>query len=57
MFFGFVIGWFRTEENTFVTVPIEDVKKMPVRCQELLGYKPHEGIGVVDVGSPMKLLA
>ena len=57
MFFGFVIGWLRTEENTFLTVPIEDVKKMPVRCQELLGYKAHEGIGVVDVGSPMKLLA
>ena len=38
------------------TAPIEDVKKMPVRCQELLGYKAHQGIGVVDVGSPMKLL-
>lgn len=56
MFFGFVIGWLRTEENTFLTVPIEEVKKMPVRCQELLGYKAHEGIGVVDVGSPMALL-
>jgi hypothetical protein len=56
MFFGFVIGWLRTEENTFLTVPIEEVKKMPVRCQELLGYKSHEGIGVVDVGSPMSLL-
>ena len=56
MFFDFVIGWLRTEENTFLTVPIEDVKKMPVRCQELLGYKAHQGIGVVDVGSPMKLL-
>jgi hypothetical protein len=38
------------------TVPIEDVKKMPVCCQELLDYKTHQGIGVVDVGSPMKLL-
>ena len=56
MFFGFVIGWLRTEENTFLTVPIEEVKKMPIRCQELLGYKAHEGIGVVDVGSPMALL-
>ena len=56
MFFGFVLGWLRTEENTFLTVPIEEVKKMPVRCQELLGYKAHEGIGVVDVGSPMALL-
>lgn len=56
MFFGFVIGWLRTEENMFLTVPIEDVRMMPVRCQELLGYKAHDGIGVVDVGSPMALL-
>ena len=56
MFFGLVIGWLRTEENVFLTVPIELVKKMPVRCQELLGYKAHGGIGVVDVGSPMVLL-
>jgi ectoine hydroxylase-related dioxygenase (phytanoyl-CoA dioxygenase family) len=56
MFLGFVLGWLRTEENTFLTVPIDDVKKMPLRCQELLGYKAHEGIGVVDVGSPMALL-
>jgi len=56
MFFGFVIGWLRTEENTFLTVPIEEVRKMPVRVQELLGYKAHRSIGVVDVGTPMVLL-
>lgn len=56
MFLGFVVGWLRTEENTFLTVPIEQVRNMPVRCQELLGYKAHGGIGVVDVGSPMALL-
>lgn len=56
MFFGFVIGWLRTEENLFLTVPIDEVRRMPIRCQELLGYKAHEGIGVVDVGSPMALL-
>ena len=57
MFFGFVLGWLRTEENMFLTVPMEIVKRMPKRCQELLGYKAHEGIGVVDVGSPMVLLS
>lgn len=56
MFFGLVIGWLRTEENMFLTVPIEKVKSMPVRIQELLGYQSHMGIGVVDVGSPMALL-
>ena len=57
MFLGYVVGWLRTEENTFLTVPIEQVRDMPVRAQELLGYKSHAGIGVVDVGSPMKLMS
>ncbi len=57
MFLGYVVGWLRTEENTFLTVPIEQVRAMPLRIQELLGYKAHRAIGVVDVGSPMKLLA
>jgi len=56
MFLGYVVGWLRTEENTFLTVPIEKVRSMPVRIQELLGYKAHGAIGVVDVGSPMVLL-
>jgi hypothetical protein len=51
-----VVGWLRAEENSFLTVPIEKVRHMPVRIQELLGYKAHEAIGVVDVGSPMVLL-
>ena len=57
MFFGFVVGWLRTEENMFLTVPLEAVRAMPTRVQELLGYKAHGAIGVVDVGSPMALLA
>jgi len=56
MFFGLVIGWLRTEENMFLTVPIEAAKTMPRRVQELLGYESHHAIGVVDVGSPMALL-
>lgn len=56
MFLGYVVGWLRTEENMFLTVPIENVRSMPVRTQELLGYKAHGSIGVVDVGSPMVLL-
>ena len=56
MFLGYVVGWLRTEENMFLTVPLEVAKTLPVRVQELLGYKPHFAIGVVDVGSPMALL-
>ena len=56
MFLGYVVGWLRAEENSFLTVPIEQVRGMPARVQELLGYKAHRAIGVVDVGSPMALL-
>ena len=56
MFLGYVVGWLRAEENMFLTVPMEAAKTMPVRLQELLGYKPHFALGVVDVGSPMAVL-
>ena len=56
MFLGYVVGWLRAEENTFLTVPIEKVRQMPTRIQELLGYKAHGAIGVANVGSPMALL-
>ncbi len=56
MFYGYVVGWLRTGENMFLTVPIDKVRQMPTRAQELLGYKAIGGIGVYDVGSPMVLL-
>jgi hypothetical protein len=56
MFLGYLVGWLRTEENLFLTVPFDKVRDMPLRVQELLGYKSHGAIGVVDVGSPMALL-
>ena len=52
MFTGFVVGWLRTEENFFLSTPIEAVRAMPERVQSLLGYDSYLGIGVVDVGSP-----
>ena len=54
MFVGFVVGWMRTEENTFPSVLLEKVRTMPVRARQLLGYA-HVAIGVVDVRSPMVL--
>ncbi|NQV45560.1 MAG: phytanoyl-CoA dioxygenase family protein [Rhodospirillales bacterium] len=57
MFLGYVVGWLRTEENMFLTVPMEQARTMPVRIQELLGYKAHRGIGVADVGDPMVFLS
>ena len=52
VFTGFVVGWLRTEENFFLSTPIEAVREMPERVQSLLGYDSYLGIGVVDVGSP-----
>ena len=37
MFLGYVVGWLRTEENTFLTVPLNKTRIMPTRVQD--GYK------------------
>jgi len=56
LFIGYALGWLRTEENMFLSVPLDKVRAMPRRVQELLGYKAVRALGVVDVGSPMALL-
>ncbi|MBV9951980.1 MAG: phytanoyl-CoA dioxygenase family protein [Acidimicrobiia bacterium] len=56
LFLGFSLGWLRTKENFFISTPIEAVREMPKRVQQLLGYETHGGIGVVDVGCPSVLL-
>lgn len=56
LFYGYVVGWLRTAENMFLTVPIEDVRAMPRRVQELLGWKSIGGVGMANAGSPMTLL-
>jgi hypothetical protein len=57
LFLGFSLGWLRTKENFFISTPIDAVRDMPKRVQQLLGYETHGGIGVVDVGCPSVLLA
>jgi Phytanoyl-CoA dioxygenase (PhyH) len=57
LFLGFSLGWLRTKENFFLSTPIDAVREMPKRVQQLLGYETHGGIGVVDVGCPSVLLA
>lgn len=56
MLLGFVVGWLRTEEDTVLNVPLDKARTTPARVQQLLGYKAHGSIGVVDVGDPMVLL-
>lgn len=61
---SFCLGWLRTEENSYLSVPLERVRKMPHRAQLLLGYGVHDGIakgegflGAVNNGIPAELMA
>jgi ectoine hydroxylase-related dioxygenase (phytanoyl-CoA dioxygenase family) len=63
MHMSFNLGWLRTEENNFLTVPLDVVRTLPRRAQELLGYKAHDAIeiaggttGLVNTRCPMDLL-
>ena len=63
MHLSYLVGWLRTEENNFLTVPIETVRTLPRRAQELLGYRAHDAIavaggacGLVNTFDPMVLL-
>jgi len=63
MHLSYLVGWLRTEENNYLTVPIEQVRGFPRRAQELLGYSTHDAIamaggacGVVNTRNPIDLL-
>ena len=61
---SFVVGWLRTEENNILATPPDVARGLPLRAQELIGYKAHDAIatgggylGVLDVRHPTELLA
>jgi len=61
---SFVVGWLRTAENNILATPPDAARKLPLRAQELIGYKAHDAIatgggylGVLDVRHPTELLA
>jgi ectoine hydroxylase-related dioxygenase (phytanoyl-CoA dioxygenase family) len=63
MHLSYVVGWLRTEENHYLATPLEVVRGLPRRAQELLGYSAHDAIaqaggylGTVDLRSPIDLL-
>ena len=63
MHLSYVVGWLRTEENQFLSVPAEVVRTLPRRAQELLGWVAHDAIaagggylGTVDLRDPIELL-
>ena len=64
MHMSFVVGWLRTEENNYLSVPPEIARTLPRRSQELLGYAAHDAIasgggylGLGDLLDPVELLA
>ncbi|NND69929.1 MAG: mitomycin antibiotic biosynthesis protein [Halioglobus sp.] len=43
---SYTLGWLRTEENQCLATPLEIVRALPQRAQELLGFGVHDDIGV-----------
>ena len=64
MHVSYCVGWLRTEENQYLSTPIEVVRTLPPESQALLGYAVHDGLaagggylGAVRVQDPVALLA
>jgi ectoine hydroxylase-related dioxygenase (phytanoyl-CoA dioxygenase family) len=61
---SYCLGWLRTEENNYLSIPPAVAGRLPRRAQELLGYSIHDGIargggylGMVRMQDPVELLA
>lgn len=64
MHVSYCLGWLRTEENQYLSAPIDVVRTLPRESQALLGYAAHDAIaagggylGTVAVQDPVELLA
>jgi ectoine hydroxylase-related dioxygenase (phytanoyl-CoA dioxygenase family) len=64
MHVSYCLGWLRTEENQYLSTPIDAVRAMPRESQSLLGYGAHDALlagggylGSVRVQDPVELLA
>ena len=61
---SYCLGWLRTEENNYLSVPPAIAATLPRRAQELLGYAMHDSmsrgggyLGMVRMQDPVDLLA
>jgi hypothetical protein len=61
---SYTLGWLRTEENNYLSVPPTVAATLPRHAQELLGYALHDSIrrgggylGMVRMQDPVELLA
>ncbi|MCB1255571.1 MAG: phytanoyl-CoA dioxygenase family protein [Microthrixaceae bacterium] len=64
MHVSYCLGWLRAEENPFLTTPMDMVRSLPRRNQQLLGFGAHDAIdvgggylGVIELQDPVELLA
>jgi ectoine hydroxylase-related dioxygenase (phytanoyl-CoA dioxygenase family) len=64
MHVSYCLGWLRTEENNYLSMSLERVRKLSPLAQTLLGYAAHDGLpmglgylGAVDLADPITLLA
>ena len=60
---SYCLGWLRTEENNYLSVPPELAATLPRQAQELIGYAVHDSIprgggylGMVRLQDPVELL-
>jgi ectoine hydroxylase-related dioxygenase (phytanoyl-CoA dioxygenase family) len=54
----YVASWLRPQENQYLAVPRDTVRRLPTRLQELLGYDIHPPfVGYVDGRHPRRALA
>jgi len=60
---GLCCGWLRPVENSYTNIPLEKVRDLPRRAQQLLGYELYDAsqvgggyLGYHDMSDPMKLL-
>jgi hypothetical protein len=61
---SYCLGWLRTEENNYLSVPPAIAAALPRQAQEVLGYAVYDGIergggylGMVRMQDPVELLA
>ena len=63
MHLSYCVGWLRTEENMYLTTPLDVVRTLPQRNQQLLGFGAHDAIeigggylGAVELQDPLELI-
>ena len=57
--FNFNLSYLRQQENQYIGVPFEEVIKMPLHLQKVLGYQscnPGVGPGMVDMRDPLAMV-